>query len=273
MDLDNNIKDFSLVFLDLETTGLDVVTGDSICEIAAFKTQKGIIVDKFYTLVNPGRSIPEQAYNIHKISNEQVKDAPIFEAVAGDLVEFLKGCIVCAYNVNFDIGFIAHHLEKINKPFPEIVAIDILAMARDAVKSPRYNLATIANFFNLSCLGDLHQASSDALLAYKIFFKLIDIFEEKGIVKAREFFSLYGFRDDTFRVQEQSKLTLCEKALKDKVALKIRYFLPLTKVVEQEAIVPLKVSLENKYFYILGQSTSRDTFNFRLRRILEIEAL
>lgn len=273
MDLDKNISDFSLVFLDLETTGLDAVTGDSICEIAALKTQKGTVIDKFYTLVNPGRNIPEQAYNIHKISDEQVKDAPVFETVAGDLVEFLKGCIVCAYNVDFDMGFITHHLKKIDKPFLENVAIDVLSMARDAVKLPRYNLGATAKFFNLSCSGNLHQASSDALLAYKVFFKLLDIFKEKGIAKAKEFFSLYGFGNDAFRVQEQAKITLCEKALKDKATLKIRYFSPLTKAVERKSIVPLRFFLENKYFYILGQSTSGDTSNFGLRRILEIEVL
>ena len=67
MDLNKNIEDFDLVFLDVETTGLDVVVGDAICEIGACKVRARETIDTFETLVNPKKSVPPEAYLIHMI--------------------------------------------------------------------------------------------------------------------------------------------------------------------------------------------------------------
>ena len=106
MDLNRNIEDFDLVFFDLETTGLDVNKGDAICEIGALKLHNRKIVDKFESLINPKKPIPEEAYRIHKISDADVKGAPHFEQIADRLVAFFKDSIILAYNIEFDLSFL-----------------------------------------------------------------------------------------------------------------------------------------------------------------------
>ncbi|MBU2266082.1 MAG: 3'-5' exonuclease, partial [Candidatus Omnitrophica bacterium] len=139
MDLSRRLEDYPLVILDLETTGLNAVLGDAICEIGALKVKDRKVIDKFHSLVNPQRSMPPEAYQVHKISEADLKQAPSFEQVAAELVNFLNGCVLCAYNVEFDLGFIDQSLKKINQKPLAVAAVDILIMARDVLTLPRYN--------------------------------------------------------------------------------------------------------------------------------------
>ena len=270
MDLSKNIEDFDLIILDLETTGLDVVTGDSICEIGAFKVKDRKIVDKFHSLINPRKTIPQEAYRIHKISDEELKDAPYFEDVAAKLILFLEESVVCAYNVGFDMGFINNHLMKIDQAPLNLPAIDILAMARDALSLSQYNLKTVAGFFKIDCSQGLHRALDDALVAYQVFSNLIDIFKGKGIDKLEEFLSLYGFRNDIFKLKEDEKLLFLKDAIDKKVGSKIRYF-SSANIIEEETILPLRVFEENRCFCLLYQGKDENSFRIRLDRILNIK--
>lgn len=60
-----------IVFLDTETTGLEV--NDRICAVGM------IVEDKsYFELINPDKKIPPSASAIHHITNEMVKEAPVF---------------------------------------------------------------------------------------------------------------------------------------------------------------------------------------------------
>jgi DNA polymerase-3 subunit epsilon len=75
-----NLKN-PLVFLDLETTGINIVT-DRIVEIALLKIFPGGKQDEKLMLINPEMPIPAQSSAIHGIKDEDVKDAPTFKEVA-----------------------------------------------------------------------------------------------------------------------------------------------------------------------------------------------
>ena len=77
MDLDLT----PFIILDVETTGLKVAEGDRVCEIGAIRVQGGKETGRFESLVNPQRSIPEEAQRIHNVSDEMVKGAPKWEEV------------------------------------------------------------------------------------------------------------------------------------------------------------------------------------------------
>lgn len=269
MDLTKNIEDYDLVFLDVETTGLDVVTGDSICEIGAFKTRNRKLIDKFHSLINPQKSMPEEAYRIHRISDEQLKNAPYFEEIADRLISFLETNIICAYNVGFDMGFVDHHLKITGYPPLNIPALDILLMARDVLNLPKYDLETTAKFFDINC-GKLHRALDDAYVAYQIFFKLLDIFKKKKLVKLAEFLSLYGLNNEILISTENSKVSLFKEAIDRNRNLKIRYF-SYAKNIEEEKVFPLRVSQENQGFYLLYRNSKGESYRLRLNRILNIE--
>tara|TARA_B100000315_G_scaffold259261_1_gene314571 strand:+ start:1536 stop:2354 length:819 start_codon:yes stop_codon:yes gene_type:complete len=270
MELNKDIEDFDLVFLDLETTGLDVVTGDAICEIGAFKVRNREIIDKFHTLVNPKKNMPKQAYEVHKISDDDLKDAPFFEAIVNKLTNFLDNSVVCAYNVKFDIGFINDHLKDIHYASLSSPAIDILLMARDVLKIPRYNLETTAKYFGIDCSGGLHRAREDALIAYAIFLKLLDILKEKGINKLYEYVSLYGLDNEVFKIQESKKIAICREAIETETKLKVRYF-SLANTIEEEKILPLRLMQENKFYHFLYQSQSEGAFRIKFNRVLDLE--
>jgi len=269
VDLDKKIEELDLVFLDLETTGLDAVTGDAICEVGALKVSQEKIIDKFHSLINPKRNIPDQAYRIHKISNQDVASSPCFEDIADKLLQFLKGSVICAYNVNFDMGFIDNHLMRVNRPRLSIFAIDILAMARDALSLPRYNLENVANFFNIDCKKVMHRALEDANIAYKVFFGISDKLSEKGLVRFGDFFSLYGFNNDPFRSMEEEKLSLLREAIEKHKKLRIKVFYKDGVRVEDE-IMPLRISQERGIFYLLCQKGSEPSLSIRLGSMLEV---
>ena len=270
MDFKKRIEDFYLVFLDLETTGLNAVIGDSICEIGALKVKDGKIVDKFHSLVNPKKSVPKEAYSIHKISDEELKGAPYFEEVSDKLVYFLKDCVICAYNAGFDMGFINHQLRKIDCVPLNMVAVDILSMARDALKLSRYNLEAVANHFNIDCSGGLHRALDDALIAYKVFLKLKGIFKQRKIETLEEFVSLYGLESEVFKSKEDQKMLVFNEAIDRNVPLKIKYF-PLNSAMEEGTIIPLRVVQEKKRFSLLCQKPKELSFRINLNRIFEVE--
>ena len=272
MELNKNIEDFDLVFLDLETTGLDVITGDAICEIGAFKVRKRKIIDKFHSLINPKKNIPKEAFSVHKISDEELKNAPCFEEVADEFILFLENCVICAYNVEFDMGFIRQHLKRIDYTPLSLPAIDILSMARDVLKLPQYNLEIVAKFFNVDCSHGLHRALDDALVAYEVFYNLLSIFEERDVKRLDEFVSLYGLNNDIFRSKVNQKIYLLKQAIENKRVLKIRYF-SQASTMNEEKILPLRVFQEDKYFYLLCQGQAEASSRIKLNRILEVEAI
>ena len=272
MDFKKNIEDHQLVFLDLETTGLDAVMGDAICEIGALKVQGRGIVDKFHSLVNPKRAIPQEAYRVHKISDDEVRHAPFFEKIADKLIKFVEGSVVCAYNVGFDMGFVNHQLKGMDYEPLKVPAVDILAMARDALELSRYNLQPVAQSLDIDCSNGLHRALDDASVAYQVFFKLNDIFRQKGIHALEQFISLYGFNNEFFSSQENQKISVIEEAIDRKGELAIQYF-SFKKCLEEERIVPLKISREERFWYLLYQGQNDTTTRLRSNRILKVEVL
>ncbi len=272
IDFNKNIEEFDLVFLDLETTGLDFVTGDAICEIGAYKTRGAKVIDKFHSLVNPKRSIPKEAYRVHKISDEQVEHAPFFEKIADKLVSFVANSVVCAYNVSFDMGFVDHHLKSMGHLPLAIPAIDVLSMARDVLQLNRYNLASVAHSLGVDCSGGLHRALDDALITYRVFLKLNDIFKKKNIVSFGDFLSLYGFVNDIVKLKEIQKAKTISEAIEKETALRLRYFSSKGRV-EEETVVPLRILQENKYFSFLYQGREEASSRIRSNRILIIEPI
>jgi len=272
MDLSRLIDDYELIFLDLETTGLDVVTGDSICEIGAFKVKQRKIVDQFHSLINPNKNMPEEAYQIHKISDEELKNAPYFEVVAPKFLSFLGDCPICAYNVEFDVGFIDRQLRRMNHLSFNVTAIDILSMTRDLLNLPKYNLETVARFFNIDCSQGFHRAEGDAMIAYQVFSKLKEILADSGIEKLDDFISLYGGGTEIFRSQENHKVSMIKEAIDQNSNLKMRYFSPKNKI-EAEEITPLRILQEDKYFQFWYKAKAGDSFSIKLNRALSIEGI
>jgi DNA polymerase-3 subunit alpha (Gram-positive type) len=243
--------------------------GDSICEIGAFRIRERQVVDKFHSLINPKKSIPHEAYLIHKISDNDVKDAPYLEGVAEKFLSFIKDSVVCAYNVEFDLGFLNYEFKKINMPTIELPALDVLRMARKTLRLSRYNLETIASFFNIECAG-LHRAVADSFVAFQIFLKLKDILKEKRLERLDDFISLYGLNNNVFKLKEETKVLSIKEAMAKHSRVSIRYF-SYDNIMKKEEINPINLSLENKNYYLWCQNDKEQNWRINLSHVLDIE--
>ena len=121
------------VFLDTETTGLSFRDGHKIVEIACIETKDLIATGKvFHKLINPKRSMPEEAFKIHGFSQKFLNDKETFEQVADEFLNFIKDKKIIIHNASFDLSFLDGELssiqrEKINKK----LVIDSLEVARN----------------------------------------------------------------------------------------------------------------------------------------------
>ena len=121
-----------IVFFDLETTGVSVGT-DKIVQIACVKVNTDLSKEEKKMLINPQIPIPASATEVHGITDEMVKDAPLFKQIAKGLNEFMAGCDLGGYNSdNFDIPLLIEEFKRAGLDFPtwELNFLDVLKYER-----------------------------------------------------------------------------------------------------------------------------------------------
>lgn len=169
------IADIPLVSIDTETTGRDFAV-DRIVELAAVAWERGEVVARHRFLVNPGRPIPEEAFAVHGISDEAVKDQPPFSAVAGEILAALAGRVPLAYNAEFDSRFLTEELARagaMGSALPPaarrgIEWVDPLVWARELQKEEKSRaLSDVAERLGIP-LDQAHSAVHDAEAAVRI---------------------------------------------------------------------------------------------------------
>ena len=139
------------VFLDTETTGLSFRDGHKVVEIACIETKDLIATGKvFHKLINPKRSMPEEAFNVHGFSQEFLSDKKTFDQVADEFLNFIKDKKIIIHNASFDLGFLNGELgliqkEKINKK----MVIDSLEVARNKFPGTSNSLDALCKRFNI----------------------------------------------------------------------------------------------------------------------------
>ena len=136
----------SIVIFDTETTGLDPAGGDRIVEIACMRLWGGETVAVFETLLNPQRAVSPGAFAVNHISAQMLADAPTFDVVSRQLLDFMRGSYVCSYNATFDMGFLAQELWRMGESVPaDMMVMDFLKMARRLLPGmARYSLWFVA---------------------------------------------------------------------------------------------------------------------------------
>jgi DNA polymerase-3 subunit epsilon len=164
-----------LTFIDTETTGLSTINGDRIVEIGAIQMLNGIILDKtFHYYINPQKLIPQEVVRIHGITNEKVKNAPIFQHIAEHLIEFIKDTILIAHNASFDIKFLNHELKLIGMPSLANKVEDTLKIAKSKFPGASASLDALCKRFNVDLAGrTFHGALLDSKLLACVYRKMV----------------------------------------------------------------------------------------------------
>ena len=168
-----------LVYLDIETTGLNPLKGAKIVEIAMLKLQKGT-EEKFETLINPGHPIPCECSKIHFIYDDMVAGSPYFKDIAKEIVAFIGTSTVVCHNAMFDLSFVHKELYENGFATSGIYYIDTLKLARQYFSFESNVLSNIAAAIGVDV--DLkHRAMADVLTMYSVSKYLFANMYRKGI--------------------------------------------------------------------------------------------
>lgn len=160
------------VCLDCESTGLDPEQ-DRIIEIALARFTFEEIIQELDTLIDPGCPIPETSQEIHKISQEMIRDKPTIDKVLPSLLSKIEGHILVGHGIPFDIALIAAEARRHQIPttIAQQSAIDTLRLARLYGESPINSLQHLRHHFNIQP-EEAHRAMSDVLVNIEVFKQL-----------------------------------------------------------------------------------------------------
>lgn len=173
--------------VDTETTGY-TPTYAKMVEIAAVKIYPDFTIDyenTFSELINPEISIPYNAYKVHNISNDMVKDKPLIQDIMPSFLSFAKDSVIVGHNVNFDMRFIKHEAQNCNLPLTFNHVLDTLSLSKKAVPNlEAYKLDNLIDYFNINLNidnSDRHRALFDAVNTAIVMIKCLEILQNKGI--------------------------------------------------------------------------------------------
>ncbi len=111
-----SVLDQPLVFVDIETNGLNHVRG-RVIEVAAIRVEAGKITAEFSSLIDPQSELPSFITNLTGISRHDLVGAPTFDQIADDLAAVLDGAIFVAHNVRFDYSFLKQEFKRLGRNF------------------------------------------------------------------------------------------------------------------------------------------------------------
>tara|TARA_B100000900_G_C20539012_1_gene699591 strand:- start:267 stop:926 length:660 start_codon:yes stop_codon:yes gene_type:complete len=170
------------IFLDTETTGLSFKDGHKIVEIACVETKDLIPTGKvFHKLINPQRSMPKEAFNVHGFSEEFLSGKETFDKVADEFLRFIMNKKIIIHNASFDLGFLDGELELLKKvKIEKKLVIDSLEVARNKFPGMSNSLDALCKRFNIDLSRRIkHNALLDCELLREVYINLLDAKEPK----------------------------------------------------------------------------------------------
>lgn len=168
-----NLKN-PIVFLDLETTGVDVVR-DRIVEISLVKVSPGsdepvVKTRRIKPVDDNGQvmHIPEEATAVHGITDADVAGENTFRQIAKSLAEYIKGCDLGGFNSNrFDIPMLAEEFLRagVDVDLKKRKFVDVQTIFH---KKEQRTLSAAYMFYCGKELEGAHSAEADTLATYEV---------------------------------------------------------------------------------------------------------
>lgn len=182
----------SFVVVDIETTGLSCANS-KIIEVGAIKFEDWTPVEKFHTLINPGKHIPNDATKVNNITDEMVANSPAFVEIIDSLDSFIGKSNIVGHNLAFDLKFLYHFGYDFTSCKRKYY--DTLEIAQRTLKKPRmkwdkeweeytindnydydvenYKLTTLCGYYEIIDDTFAHRALSDAFATGLLFMNLV----------------------------------------------------------------------------------------------------
>jgi DNA polymerase-3 subunit epsilon len=164
------------VVFDTETTGLDPLQGHRLIEIGCIELVNRIPSGQvFHRYVNPERAVPAEAFAVHGLSEEFLKDKPYFAEIADDLIAFIGDDPLIAHNASFDLGFLNSELDRCAKALVgRERLVDTLMLARRRHPAGPNGLDALCTRYGIdNSRRTKHGALLDAELLAEIYLELI----------------------------------------------------------------------------------------------------
>lgn len=168
-----------LVFLDIEATGLNV-TKDRIIELSLIKLSPNGSEEKKTWKINPEVEIPENIVELTGISNESIKDMPLFKDLVNEINHFITGCDFAGFDIyRLDLPLLMEEYERAGHEL-EISKRKIVDVQRIFHFMEKRNLAAAYQFYCGKELLDSHGAEQDASATYEVFKAQIERYPQLG---------------------------------------------------------------------------------------------
>lgn len=163
----------AFVALDFETANSSFA---SPCSIGMVKIIDNMMVEEFYTLINPKTHFSPSNIAIHHIKPSDVTSAPTFNEVWPHMLDFIGDLPVVAHNAQFDMNVIYLTLKKNNIEIPTMKYFCTRIMARKTISTYSYSLKNLMNYYHIDFHGH-HHALNDAKACAMIAVRLLKSYE------------------------------------------------------------------------------------------------
>lgn len=164
------------IVLDTETTGFEPSEGHRIVEIGAVELFNHLPTGRTYhQYINPERPMPREAFEVHGLGDDFLRDKPLFKAIGQAFLDFVGDAKLVIHNAAFDMKFLNAELSAISLPrLPWERAIDTLAIARAKYPGSPASLDALCRRFGVdNSRREKHGALLDSEILAEVYLELI----------------------------------------------------------------------------------------------------
>ncbi|MBN4075271.1 MAG: DNA polymerase III subunit epsilon [SAR86 cluster bacterium] len=169
------MKTFAVI--DFETTGLSPDHGDRVTEVGVVILSNGKIVDRYQSLINPLRPIPDFVQSLTGITNVMVRSAPDAASVMQALYDFVGDTPFVAHNASFDRKFLDAEYARAGLKRQADMVCSLLLARRMYPNMPNHKLGTLVRLLSLPSKGTYHRALADAEMTAHLLARIISDME------------------------------------------------------------------------------------------------
>ncbi|MDQ0207112.1 DNA polymerase-3 subunit epsilon [Alkalicoccobacillus murimartini] len=186
--LDHSLSTLPFVVFDLETSGFNPDTGDSILSIGAIKMKGADLIEEstFYSTVQPKKQPSEEILALTGLTNEELNASPPLIDVLSSFYQFMGDATLVAHHASHEKRFMAHATWQTLRLTFQHRLVDTSFLTR--VVAPDQELITLdecCSFYKIET-SNRHHAMSDAILAAKLWRANLQKAEELGFHTLRD---------------------------------------------------------------------------------------
>ena len=231
-------QDERLIILDTETTGINPREGHRIVEVGCVEMiNRQLTGRSYHAYINPRFEMDQEVINIHGLTNEFLRDKPLFAQIADEFINFIQGAELVIHNAKFDVGFMDSEFAMLTKKVPMTydmcTVTDTLAVSKDEFGSPK-TLDYLARFYKVDKLVDrtYHGALIDAQL---LAFVYVEMTRKQSVFNLLAGDGDNGNADEIRRLKnDRSKLKIVQASADELLAHQERL-----SIIEQKGSSPL----------------------------------